>query len=644
MRRHLLPMPQQIAVAEGAAGFVKRLQQLSPLVTEENALLWFEQLRNGGMSDPQIDTLLTTWHQEYVGLTRQLNGWLYTRELTGPDVSPLAEERQSVALKIIECWQAGVSANAGYELSLHGLRVDNLPELTVQFSHVHTLNLTAVGFSASGAEGFLNSFPGVRKLILSGNELSVVPEAVGRMTQLEALDLNTNAIADPEPLYRLSIGAHLRRLDLGKNRLEQWPRGTLALPNLTTLDLCGNYIVDLPSSLFDGRHDALVNGTDLADNETLSLDSLDRMRVYGLTHNGPVMGWDQSEIEGWIQGFEHTSDEAQSSSDSDESADEPLEDIVDPSRDSGEAVLSSWLTHSPQGLAAPRRRMWQQLAQEPLHERFFHLLERLRDTDEFRFQPVDLTRRVWEVIESAVGSSEMRESLFAASATHGTCIDGRILTFSSLEVMVLVERVLCDVPTRSLKVRGQRLLALSRQLFRLEQVDTLAMRNAAGRDEAEVRLEYRLGLTRGWPDGLELPGQPSRMAFGTPISGAVLTSAREQVLAAQASDAFYERLIRHDYWNQYLEERYPDEFQQLQRDAEAAHEAVEDKYADREEGADSQERCEAAMNQLQFDRESARVKLRLELSRQEVHELSADIVVAAPGRPASPQPGPSTRQ
>lgn len=53
------------------------------------------------------------------------------------------------------------------------------------------------------------------------------------------------------------------------------------------------------------------------------------------------------------------------------------------------------------GLAAPRRQMWQQLAQEPLHERFFHLLERLRDTDEFRFQPVDLARRVWEVIESA---------------------------------------------------------------------------------------------------------------------------------------------------------------------------------------------------------------------------------------------------
>ncbi|MDQ0704449.1 Leucine-rich repeat (LRR) protein [Pseudomonas sp. W3I7] len=665
MRRHLLPMPQQIAVAEGAAGFVKRLQQLSPLVTDEKALLWFEQLRSGGMSDPHIDTLLTTWHQEYVGLTRQLNGWLYTRELTGPDVSLMAEERQSVALKIIECWQAGVSADAGYELSLHGLRVDNLPELTVQFSHVHTLNLTAVGFSASGAEGFLNSFPEVRKLILSGNELSVVPEAVGRMAQLEALDLNTNAIADPEPLYRLSIGAHLRRLDLGKNRLvefsaqtfnrlerlnlsynrlEQWPSGTLALPNLTTLDLCGNYIVDLPSGLFNGRHDALVSGTDLADNEPLSRDSLERMRVYGLTHNGPVMGWDQSEIAGWIRGFEHTSDEAQSSSDSDESADVPLENIVDPSRDSGETVLSSWLTHSPQGLAAPRRQMWQQLAQEPLHECFFHLLERLRDTDEFRFQPVDLTRRVWEVIESAVGSSEMRESLFAASATHGTCIDGRILTFSSLEVMVLVERVLCDVPTRSLKVRGQRLLALSRQLFRLEQVDTLAMRNAAGRDEAEVRLEYRLGLTRGWPDGLELPGQPSRMAFGTPISGAVLTSAREQVLAAQASDAFYERLIRHDYWNQYLEERYPDEFQQLQRDADAAHEAVEDEYADREEGTDSQQRYEAAMNQLQFDRESARVKLRLELSRQEVHELSADSVVAAPGRPTSPQPGPSTRQ
>lgn len=656
MLNYLLPLPRKITLIEGRAGFVGRLQELTPQVTEEKALQWFEQLRTaGGMNDLQIDALLTTWHQEYENLVRELNGWLYTRELPGPDISRAAEERQLVALKIAECWQTGVSAEAGYELSLHGLQTDNLPALTVQFSHVHTLNLTGVRFSVAGVEGFLNSFPAVRKLVMSGNELSAIPEAVQHMAQLEQLELGNNALTDPEPVYRLLGGERLRRLDLHRNtlsefdaqsftrietldlsynRLTEWPDGTLQAPNLRTLNLCGNDLRDLPHGLLDGSHHTLVMGTDLSENESLSYDSFEEMKIYG---NGPVMGWSRAEIDQRIEAFEEGSDGSGSDSDDDTGADEPLEDILDPERDTSEAVLTSWLKHSSQTLAVARRQLWQQLAREPLHERFFHLLERLRDTDEYRISPTDLTRRVWGVVESAAGNAQMRESLFAASATHGTCIDGRILTFSSMEVMVLVEQVLREVPASTLRLRGQRLLQLSRQLFRLEQIDTLAIRETRGRDEAEVRLEYRIGMTRGWPDGLELPGQPTHMAFGHPISGQVLTSARSQVLTAEASNAFYERLISHDYWVSYLQDRYPEEFETLKSDADARHEALEDEY----ELGDP--RYTAAVNQLQFDRESARVQLLLELSRKEVLESAPGSVAPVTSGPASPQPGPSTQ-
>ncbi|KQM52060.1 hypothetical protein ASE80_27145 [Pseudomonas sp. Leaf15] len=246
------------------------------------------------------------------------------------------------------------------------------------------------------------------------------------------------------------------------------------------------------------------------------------------------------------------------------------------------------------------------------------------------------------MIESAVGSAQTRASLFAASATHGTCIDGRILTFSSMEVLVFVEQVLRDVPAYALRLKGQRLLELSRQLFRLEQVDTLAMRNARGRDEAEVRLEYRIGLTRGWPDGLELPGQPTHMAYGNPIRGQTLTRARSQVLEAEASEVFYERLVAHDYWVDYLKERYPDEFLALERDAARRHETVEDEYADREPGSDTEQRYNAAIIQLEVERGTARAQLLLTLSRKEVQ--AAGAAEAAHPRPESPQPGPSTRQ
>ncbi|WP_438869474.1 NEL-type E3 ubiquitin ligase domain-containing protein [Pseudomonas sp. L1(2025)] len=655
MTDFLLPLPREVEVSAGAAGFVGRLQQLTPRVTDEKALQWFGQLRQRGMSDPQIDTLLTTWHQEYQALTRQLNGWLYTRELTGPDISWVADERQLVALHIVECWQTGVSAEAGYEMSLHGLQAADLPTLTVQFSNVHTLNLTGVKCSVAGAEGFLDSFPALRKLNLSGNELTVVPEAVGRMAELEELVLDSNDISEPESLYRLLKGEHLRRLnlcrnhlsefstedfgrletlDLSYNRLTEWPDGVLEAAHLRTLNLCGNDLTEFPEELLDGSHHQLVLGTDISENESLSLESFERLRAYG---DGAVMGWSRSQIDMWIQGFE---DDAHGSGD-EEDGYESLESIPEPQEDEGEAVLSSWLAHSPEALKVSRRQAWQQLAQEPGHERFFHLLERLRDTKEYELSVADLTRRVWGVIEAAAASAQMREPLFVAAETHGTCIDGRTLTFSAMEVLVFEANVLRDIPVGNLKLKGRRLLDLSRQLFRLDEVDTLAERNAAGLDRAEVRLEYRIGLTRGWPDGLELPGQPTHMAFGRPLSGQVLTAARAQVLEAQASERFYESLVARDYWLNYLQERYPDEFQALESDAAQRHEALEDEYADRVPGSDSEQRYNAALTQLEVDRGSARAQLLLRLSRQQVSEYATGAEAVPSG---GPQPGPSTRQ
>ncbi|WP_448650787.1 NEL-type E3 ubiquitin ligase domain-containing protein [Pseudomonas fluorescens] len=665
MARYLLPLPQQIAATEGAAGFVSRLQQLTPSVTEEHALQWFERLREGGKTDSDIDALLTSWHQEFESLTRQLNGWLFTRELDGPNLSQAADQRRFAALKIVECWQTGVSAEAGYELSLLGLLAGDLPELTVQFTHVHTLDLTGVRFSASGADGFLNSFPALHKLVLSGNELTAIPEAVMRMAQLEELDLAANAITDPQPLYRQLGGERLRRLNLGRNdlsgfniraftrlealdlsynRMSEWPEGALQIPSLRTLNLCGNQIDSFPSALLDGSHDVLVSGTDLSENESLDLDSFEQLRAYSDRHQGgPVMGWLRNDIDAWINGVESDARSSGSDSDEDDSDDDddapgasaayqPLEPILAPEADAGEAVLTAWLAHSPADRVVSRRQTWQQLAQEPDHERFFHLLNRLRDTDEYRYSAADLTRRVWEVIDAAASSEQMRTPLFIGAETHGTCIDGRILTFSSMEVLVFEANVLGDVPVHDLRLRGQRLLDLSRQLFRLDRIDTMAeqVASSARRSEAdfaEVRLKYRIGLTQGWPDGLELPGQPTHMAFGRPISGQVLTDARNQVLRAEASDAFYDSLVARDYWINYLQARYPDEFQTLQTEAAKRYETVEDDYADRVEGTESQERYNEALNRLEVERGSARARLLLELSRRE-----------------APQPGPSSRQ
>ncbi|MPR05209.1 hypothetical protein F0169_25920 [Pseudomonas sp. MAFF 212408] len=675
--RYLLPLPQTAIGLEEAAGLAQRLQHLSPALTDEQALQRLEQLRNDGLSDAQIDTQLSAWHQDLESLTRKLNGWLYTAELRIWAKKTEVEGRRLIALRIIECWQSSLAADPGSELSLQGLQTQHLPELDIQFTQVRTLDLTGVRFSGQSVNGFLNSFPALRRLVLSGNELTALPEAVERMNQLERLELAANRLSDPEALYRQLGGARLRWLDLSHNNLSafssrafslletldlsyngitHWPDGVLEATDLQTLNLSGNALTTFPDRLLGGNHERLVAGTDLSDNHQLSLTSFEQLRHYSDTHQGgAVMGLARHEIDTRISDLESDSDtgtgsENNSGSDSDGDSDDdgagyqPLEVIPDPAGETGEAVLASWLLNTPESLAASRRQLWLQLTQERGHAPFFHLLSQLRDTHEYRFTRVDLTRRVWVVIDAAAASAHQRELLFVASQTHNTCIDGRTLTFSAMEVLVFEENALRDVPVRNQKLRGQRLLALSRQLFRLDQIDTLAEARARNMDRAEVRLQYRIGMTHGWPDGLELPGQPTHMAFGTPISGQALIDARAQVLAAEASDTFYESLIARDYWLNYLRTRYREAFDALEDNALTRQNALEDEHSAREPGTDSQERYEVALNLLEIELGSARAQKLIELSRNEVLQLSSGAVDTPAPRPASPQPGPSSRQ
>jgi hypothetical protein len=191
----------------------------------------------------------------------------------------------------------------------------------------------------------------------------------------------------------------------------------------------------------------------------------------------------------------------------------PVEPLFNPSGDASVEALAPWLVGADSEQVTTRKRIWTQLAEENDHERFFQLLALLSDTFDFKFNRAELTRRVWNVMEAASENSELRQLLFREAETHGTCIDGRILTFSELEVRVFVFQALRDIPLDRPMLKGQALLRLSRQLFRLERVETLAEAAGQGRDRAEMRLRYRIGLTSGWGDGIDLPGQPTHMAL-----------------------------------------------------------------------------------------------------------------------------------
>ncbi|BBP71309.1 hypothetical protein PHLH6_33130 [Pseudomonas sp. Seg1] len=675
---YLLPLPRRANTGTQASGFAERLQNLNPVISPAEAEQCISRLRSAGMSDDQISNRLGEWQQTNESLTRQLNGWIFTRETRSPHAVVSADGRGFAALSIRECWQDGVTAltpDAGQELSLMGPRTGDLPSLTAEFDHVRTLNLTGSRITAQGSNGFLQAFPQLSTLVLNGNELSALPQAVLSMSRLQRLELNGNQFADAQSLYRLPGRDQLRWLDVGHNHLNQfdartfnrletlnlaynglvrWPEGTLEAPNLRTLNLSGNDFRVIPDRLLDGTHEPLVGGTQLADTYQLSLMSLEQMRNYSAAHGDvAVMGISRQELDLRISAIISDSDsdfdsDIDSPGDSDSDGDDthanvqPIETLLNPSFEVSDSALQPWLVDTRAEVRSGRTSLWVQLAQEDDRQAFFHLLSTLRDTSDFRLSRADLTHRVWRVIQAATENTELRQLLFINAETHGACSDGRILSFSELESRVYEYNALRDIPRQRPEQRGRALLDLSRRLFRLGRVDRLAERAGRGQDRAEVRLEYRIGMTSGWPDGLELPGQPEHMMFGRPIRGQQLARARASVLADEASDVFIEDLISRDYWERYLRERHPDAFDAVERNASKRQDEVEDAHPDRTEGP-ALEQYTKALHELEVELASARTANLMELSRAEMQAL-ASIGDAVPPTPPSPQPGPSHRQ
>jgi hypothetical protein len=173
---------------------------------------------------------------------------------------------------------------------------------------------------------------------------------------------------------------------------------------------------------------------------------------------------------------------------------------------------------------------------------------------------------------------------------------------------------------------------LGRQLFRLNKVEDLAKKATRPHaDAAEVRLEYRIGLTRGWSDGLELPGQPRNMQFGRPISGTVLSTARATIEALETTDAFYENLIGRDFWEQFLREKYPGEFTVLDQNVIDRQSRFEDEHAHENVGSAE---YKAAVEMLNIERSIEINQKLIELSRRVIGEMPPPV-------PAEPQPGTS---
>ncbi|WP_207865629.1 NEL-type E3 ubiquitin ligase domain-containing protein [Pseudomonas sp. 58(2021)] len=638
--RRLLPLPPPLA-GEGPAGWIARVRRLRPQYDNARAQQAIERMQDAGLTEVQIGAQIDAWDRDFESLTRRLNDWLFTHETRGMDWVVSSRTRQLAAQRIMECWREGTVDWNGVpdrELDLNGLQVGNLPEPGTTFAAVSSLNLGGVKLTSQGSSGFLRAFMQVRRLNLSGNHLPAVPEPVAQMHRLERLELSLTGLADSaatgQALQRLTqlqwldlshnslrsfnvTGfGQLVRLDLRDNLLTAWPEGALQAPRLQAIDLSNNEIASIPPELFDGSHTALLAGSNLAENYEISQQSLLRLREYADAHGRrDLLGLTYADIDRMIHDMYSTTE---SDAEDLEVESEPDEVIPALPETVLEQQVTPWIENLPEEDSARYRAMWQRLAAEPDNAAFFHLLSRMPDTEEFRVFRADLTRRVWEIVEAADGSQELRDTLFSMATTHTTCVDGRTLALSEIEVKVFEYNALRHLQP-GLANKGRALLDLSRQLFRLGEVEKLATRSMGRHaDPAEVRLQYRIALTSGWEDGLRLPGQPSHMRFARPIRGEELAAARAAVVNAEKSAQFYEDLISRDYWVQYLEEKYPQAFSDLDQRMREKQSDIEGRFEDDLHSADYQE----AVQMLEIERELKRNLKLIELSRLETGELA----------------------
>ncbi|AHG39886.1 hypothetical protein N018_06360 [Pseudomonas syringae CC1557] len=491
---------------------------------------------------------------ELHNLQTTLDAWVAEAAL-----SSQRRPREAAAMRIKSCWKR-LSARCrnhqgdflGYMLDLDNLRVGNMPDISADFSHVVALKAGNMRLNSSTVDAFLGKFKSLQSLVLDFNDLQVIPESVGRMTQLVELSLRHNPLVWTEasnailqnlhqlevldlnfcsigPNSRLAAVNSLRMLFLRATGIEMLPQWNWRSTDLIRLDLRDNRIseitaqelANLPHSLNENRMRIHLNGN------PLSAATLERIRLFRESRLRPRLG------------ISHSNHSLQ---------DAPANAI--------------WLAGSSGEQLAARMELWQGLLASPGSADFFQVLSDLASSADFLNDREDLTTRVWAMIEAATANSELRMQLFDLAAHPQTCGDGLALIFGDMEVRV---RMLSIMSSTTAIAQPEEMFRLTRGLDRLDQVEKIARRDIALRrarhepvDEAEVRLAYRTGLQKR----LALPSQSRTMLFRNlaGVSDANLNAAYSEIIAREGTQAFFESLIEREFWISYLEARYDRDF------------------------------------------------------------------------------------
>ncbi|TDK52452.1 dermonecrotic toxin domain-containing protein [Pseudomonas moraviensis] len=289
---------------------LQRATTLFPDLDAEQATTMLYRLP-GTLADGRVQ--LSRWEAEVNQLNLELSQWTNQAATSHPETGvrlPLAEQtreldaRRSFARELEQFWRSrsALSRAGSFEAKL--AFSGDMPELTANFEHVSTLELTG-NRHISATAPFVQRFANLRSLKLDNFDIDPVALPLNSLSRLFELQLkNCGVLMTPENQVVLVSLNHLRKLDLSDNPLgtapdlnllpelsyidlsnsglSEVPDGLASHPKLRTAVLTGNRITQLPDALFDlpAEHS---DGLYFSDNP-LSTTTREKIKAYYRSH------------------------------------------------------------------------------------------------------------------------------------------------------------------------------------------------------------------------------------------------------------------------------------------------------------------------------------------------------------------------
>ncbi|MFD2645009.1 dermonecrotic toxin domain-containing protein [Pseudomonas japonica] len=520
-------------------------------------------------------------------LQRLLGTWI--DPATSPTALTLEEVdyRQRIARVLLKCWRESLPESGNPLLSLEDVVLAGFPEnlpgffysrvqrlklirftgdvaaierLARQFPQLIELSLEAGTPALAAVPAWLEEFTHLRQLSLLDMGMSIdqtAMDALARIPMLSSLQLDGNRLGTISDMSMFGQ-RYLSYLGLLRMQIATWPTwlDEMLPSGVERLGLDENQLTQLPAYILENRR-TLDGVTEISlRNNPLTRDTLLRAHVSQHYNRPYSFVMDLPEDIAGMHNEAHSSD-----SEFDSAAASPDEALSD------DELLGPWQT-GDDSEDVRNEATWDALMQRGDSEALLNLVGRLRHSADYRSSATrgELVQRVWNVLSAARQDVELGQVLAGMAEeplrqlhSHETCPDGIRLEFNQMEMKVYTRQALREIGDEQ---RGAALYRLMRSIFRSHTLDRLAREAAKGRDEAEVRLAYRLR----WAAELQLPLPPRSMLYqgSANIAAGELDAALLRLRQEEQGQGLLSFATQCDFWVAYLRETFASRFKPLE--------------------------------------------------------------------------------